>query len=164
MFEAQIAHKIADVTDGTSNTAMMSESLLGDGPTSYIGSIPANPQRVYAYLFGQPVTEANCAGATAWNVENLRGFLWATGEIRCASYNHYYTPNAPLPDCITNDMTIGVGIYTAVGFRGARSNHSGGVNILLGDASVRFASNSVSLATWRALGTRSGGEVLDSSF
>jgi len=42
----------------------------------------------------------------------------------------------------------------------ARSRHAGGVNVLLGDGSVRFASNNISLATWRALSSPQGGEVL----
>jgi len=42
----------------------------------------------------------------------------------------------------------------------SRSYHENGVNVLLMDGSVRFVSNSIPLATWRALGTRAGGEVV----
>ena len=42
----------------------------------------------------------------------------------------------------------------------ARSFHPGGVNVLLMDGSVRFVSDGIALATWRALGTRVGGEVV----
>src|SRR5262249_40689666 len=155
---------ITSVGDGTSNTAMMSESLLGDGPESFTGSIPGNPQTVYAYPAGQPLNDANCAAATQWNVSNRRGFMWATGEIRCGSYTHSPLPNAPTPDCVTNDLTPGPGQYTAVGFRTARSRHSGGINLLLGDGSVRFVSNGISLTTWRSLATRNGGEVLGNDY
>ena len=41
----------------------------------------------------------------------------------------------------------------------ARSYHVGGVNALLMDGSVTYATNSMTQATWRALGTRAGGEV-----
>jgi prepilin-type N-terminal cleavage/methylation domain-containing protein/prepilin-type processing-associated H-X9-DG protein len=158
-FTAGQGFRITDITDGSSNTAMMSESLLGAGPTNAGGPMPSVPhavQRVYAYTgFGTPLSDAACAGAGQWNVSDLRGFMWASGEMRCVSYNHYYTPNAAIYDCVTNDLTT----FTSFAFRAARSNHSGGVNVLFGDGSVRFVNQSVSLATWRALATRSGGDL-----
>ena len=36
----------------------------------------------------------------------------------------------------------------------------GGVNVLLMDGSVRFVANAIDGTTWRALGTRDGGEVV----
>jgi hypothetical protein len=42
----------------------------------------------------------------------------------------------------------------------SRSYHPGIVNVLLMDGSVRSVSNNISLDTWRALGTRAGGEVV----
>ena len=42
----------------------------------------------------------------------------------------------------------------------ARSRHSGGVNAALADGSVRFFGDSTDLDTWRAMGTRAGGEVV----
>jgi prepilin-type processing-associated H-X9-DG protein len=46
----------------------------------------------------------------------------------------------------------------------ANSNHGSGVNLALCDGSVRFVSNSVSMATWRAVGSRDQGEVLGNDF
>ncbi len=42
----------------------------------------------------------------------------------------------------------------------ARSRHPGGVSCLIGDGSVKFVSNSISLQTWRAASSINGGEVL----
>jgi prepilin-type processing-associated H-X9-DG protein len=42
--------------------------------------------------------------------------------------------------------------------------HSGGMNACLGDGSVRFIRESIDMATYRALGSRNGGEVLASDF
>jgi prepilin-type processing-associated H-X9-DG protein len=163
MFMAGSGFRITDITDGSSNTAMMSESLLGAGPQNASGPMPSVPngvQTVYAYTgFGTPLSDAACAGASQWNVSDLRGFMWASGEMRCGSYNHYYTPNAPIYDCVTNDLTT----YTSMAFRAARSRHTGGVNVLFGGG-VRFVSQSVSPGTWRALATRSGGDIPGSDY
>jgi prepilin-type N-terminal cleavage/methylation domain-containing protein/prepilin-type processing-associated H-X9-DG protein len=40
------------------------------------------------------------------------------------------------------------------------SKHPGGVNVCLGDGSVRFVRESIAIGTWRAAGSRDGGEVL----
>jgi prepilin-type N-terminal cleavage/methylation domain-containing protein/prepilin-type processing-associated H-X9-DG protein len=42
----------------------------------------------------------------------------------------------------------------------ARSKHVGGVNVSLADGSVRFISNTIPLATWQALSTMNGNEVI----
>jgi prepilin-type processing-associated H-X9-DG protein len=42
----------------------------------------------------------------------------------------------------------------------ARSYHPGGVNTSFCDGSVKFIKESISLNTWRALGTRAAGEVV----
>jgi prepilin-type N-terminal cleavage/methylation domain-containing protein/prepilin-type processing-associated H-X9-DG protein len=160
MFQAVNPLRFADVTDGLSNTACFSESLLGEGPESASGAAPGGPDRVYGYLgyTGTVVNDANCASPAVWNGANRRGFMWASGEIRCVSYNHYYTPNSKKYDCVCNDPTQG---YVGTGWRGARSKHPGGVNVLLGDGSVRFVRDSVNPVTWLALGTRQGGEVIN---
>ena len=162
MFEAQNGFRLTDVTDGLSNTAMLSETTLGDGPENASGSSnPGGPQTVYAYAgFGTMLSDAACASASQWNVSNHRGFSWATGEMRCASYNHYYTPNSPACDCVTNEGANTPTPYESDAFRSARSHHIGGVNLGLGDGSVRFVSNGIQLSAWRALATRATGDVV----
>jgi prepilin-type N-terminal cleavage/methylation domain-containing protein/prepilin-type processing-associated H-X9-DG protein len=155
---------VVHITDGSSNTAAMSESTLGDGQFGFAVSRPATVDPFTTYVsipygtFNGQLSDAVCDNTSITSLINytdLRGFTWAQGEIRCASYDHYLTPNNPRPDCIGYSGTSGVA------FRGARSRHTGGVNLLLCDGSVRFVSNSVSVTTWRALGTRAGGEVLN---
>jgi prepilin-type processing-associated H-X9-DG protein len=158
-FIAKKTIRVVDIADGSSHTAMLSESTLGGGTESASGAPPAPLDEVYAYLAGGALSESACATATLWNFERLRGFMWAAGEIRCASYNHYFLPNAAQADCITFDIQPGPTRFTALGWRAARSRHSGGVNLALCDGSVRFVRDSVSLATWRAIATRAGGEV-----
>jgi prepilin-type processing-associated H-X9-DG protein len=83
------------------------------------------------------------------------GWYWFwTGRERTL-YNHAQTPNGPIPDC------LGFAMMTAAGMSTARGNHRTGVNVLFGDGSLRFVSNGIHRATWRALGTRNGGEIVD---
>lgn len=42
--------------------------------------------------------------------------------------------------------------------------HPGGVSIGLADGSVRFVTNNITLATWRAIATYNGGETIGSNF
>jgi prepilin-type N-terminal cleavage/methylation domain-containing protein len=158
IFRAKSKGKWKEILDGLSNTAAFSESTLGEGPTIASGPIPGRPDAVYANV-GPPLTPESCAQADLWNFQQLRGYLWASGEIRCASYNHFYTPNAPTYDCVANLSTPGPQQYTAVGLKAARSFHPGGVNVLIADGGVRFVTNDVQGKVWSALSTRAGGET-----
>ncbi|WP_439627811.1 DUF1559 family PulG-like putative transporter [Gemmata sp.] len=77
-------------------------------------------------------------------------------------YTHNYTPNDPTPDLSRNGCvsipeapcTAGHGNWADRNIiLTARSRHAGGANLALCDGSVRFVSNGVPSATWRALGT-----------
>jgi prepilin-type N-terminal cleavage/methylation domain-containing protein/prepilin-type processing-associated H-X9-DG protein len=76
-------------------------------------------------------------------------------------YHHNYTPNSaaldqirycvstPQAPCTTTSPIWAGGQFILT----ARSNHSGGVNVCMGDGSVRFVSNAVPLNVWQALCT-----------
>src|SRR5207248_859298 len=42
----------------------------------------------------------------------------------------------------------------------ASSYHTGGVNLVMADGSVRFVRDSINFAAWQAMGSRAGGEVV----
>ncbi len=44
----------------------------------------------------------------------------------------------------------------------AGSRHPGGVNVMMMDGSVRFAKSTINVATWQAIGTIAGTEVVSS--
>jgi prepilin-type N-terminal cleavage/methylation domain-containing protein/prepilin-type processing-associated H-X9-DG protein len=136
--------RIADVTDGTSNTVAFSETLLGAG-----GPAPAatTDVRLY-YKQASPLSQASCDASTTFVTD--RGALWADGAYNCSLYNNVLPPNSRQMDCVQHSNPA---------WKAARSRHSGGVNVLLGDGSVRFVRDSVALTTWQALGTRAGGDV-----
>jgi prepilin-type N-terminal cleavage/methylation domain-containing protein/prepilin-type processing-associated H-X9-DG protein len=160
-----------DMTDGSSNTLFAAESLLGPGLPSPTASAtaPAPSNRFYTSLNtsvflansafpggwlrgGALVTTrpAECdSGTRNWGV--MRGSSWFWGG---RAWNSVFVtilqPNDSIMDCGAHGR----------GYFASRSNHSGGVNVVLGDGSVRFISNSIAPANWRALSTRGGGEVV----
>ncbi len=122
-----IKTKMASITDGTSNTLLMSEYLM-----------------------------AKASGDTDW-----RGDIHNDdGVFKFMTLN---TPNASTPD-VVNTAVANTDPRMPVTTSGsqhntARSRHPGGVNALLGDGSVRFITNTISLTTWQALGSTQGGEA-----
>ena len=106
--------------------------------------------------------------ATSLNVLGIggRGLIYNDGANN-AEFNAYTTPNSTIPDVIhaqclypylSNSPCFDT--RTLFGFVAARSYHPGGVNALMGDGSVRFNKSSINLATWRALSTTRGSEVI----
>jgi prepilin-type processing-associated H-X9-DG protein len=157
------------ITDGSSHTIAMSESLLGeDTPRDQNSAFsPRGPERNYKFIlsfFGPPdLTDVKCDGSmnynsAAGNANDPRGFAWCSGEYRSALYNHYYPPNAGKYDCITS-VTIDASpqptrLYSAYGWRAARSMHPGGVNVLFADGGTTFVADTIDLDLWKALSTR----------
>jgi prepilin-type processing-associated H-X9-DG protein len=151
VFFSKSSIRFGQLTDGTSHIVAFGESLLGDG----VDSAPTNNDyrhRVVQLSGSTPTTSAACAAASAPAWSGQRGAKWVNGHFADAVYNHFYSPNANVPDCHNASHNFAL--------TSARSNHTGGVNVGLCDGSVRFANDSMKLAIWRALATRSGGEVL----
>ena len=163
--------RFGDITDGLSNTAAFSESLIGlplqtvPAPTnsrerrrSYINvactwtssTVPpatAGLANGYSAPADPSLFEAmTVAISRGW--AGQRGAGWIHGREYWTAYNHYHNPNSNVPDM----GTCGNGIF------GARSEHVGGVHVTLCDGSVRFVSENMDLNTWRAVGTRNGAE------
>lgn len=151
--------RLSDVKDGTSKTIAASESLLGDGPQRLFNRQLVDPRTVYAFANAAPLTQKACGQARMWNFTNRRGFSWANGEYRCTLYNHYFGPNSDQVDCISALIVGDVSQRNvSFGWRGARSNHTGGVNVLMAGGSVHFVEDVVDLEIWRRIGTRRGDE------
>jgi prepilin-type N-terminal cleavage/methylation domain-containing protein/prepilin-type processing-associated H-X9-DG protein len=99
---------------------------------------------------------------------DLRGFTW-WGDS--AGFTTYLGPNSPLPD-VMNDRSYCVnqapnppcnGVPTATNppMGAARSRHAGGgVNVVMGDGSIRFVANGIAIPIWRATSTTNGGEIV----
>ena len=81
---------------------------------------------------------------------------WPVGMYMATMYNHVATPNWQGEDCGAWSAfpdTPGEGAIVS-----ARSYHTGIVNVCFGDGHVVPVSDTIDLTTWRALGSRYGGE------
>ncbi|WP_435021931.1 DUF1559 domain-containing protein [Tundrisphaera sp. TA3] len=173
MFTYQVAYGIRDCTDGTTNTIAFSESLAGDSigtnakPGNGVGlagdvaaakliDASANMTAVNQALAG-----CNTSFQAGTNIFRDSGKYWQNGIEGYSMFNTVVTPNSAQNkwnacrlDCCA---TAGHAHFTK-----ASSLHSGGVNAMMGDGSVKFIKSTINQATWMALGTRSGGEVVSS--
>lgn len=145
----------ADVLDGLSATAFFSEKLRGTGspnPRTDLFVIPAQTSLAATW---QTCNSINPLTATP--LTSKWGYSWVMGENCCTQYNHVAVPNSyscggtGFPGTMSN-MAMQVA---------PSSNHPGGVNVCMGDGTVRFVNETVDLLTWRAIGTRKGGEALN---
>ena len=145
--------RMADVLDGLSNTALFSEKLRGNGSPNPRTDLFVIPNQTSLDATYQTCRTLNTATATP--LTSKWGASWVMGENCCTLYNHVSPPNTtscagfPFPGSMTN-MAMQVA---------PSSHHPGGVNMAMGDGSVRFCASTVDLAVWRAVGTRAGGEA-----
>jgi hypothetical protein len=145
----------AQVSDGLSNTAAISERVRGSG------SPAAND--LLSDLFDKPSvwTETAfrdwCAALSPAEVKPLYrdvngGKTWLEGNMNWTRYNHLLPPGGH--SCKNGSTWDGGVVMTAT------SHHPGAVNLLLGDGSVRFIKVTIAARVWSALGTIQGGESI----
>jgi prepilin-type processing-associated H-X9-DG protein len=135
----------ASIPDGTSNTIVFTET--------------------YAMANGQSLIPTYNGDATLWwwDYNEFQTPSSAGGD--CGTVNYYgpaYTPLIkPSPSfCAANTTSWGWGGTLSVCMCRAVSPHTGGINVGMGDGSVRLVNGSVSGTTWFAACTPNGGEVL----
>jgi prepilin-type N-terminal cleavage/methylation domain-containing protein/prepilin-type processing-associated H-X9-DG protein len=162
---------LAKVKDGTSSTAIFSEWIRGRniGTSSglsqvYVASVPFPttnadpPVPLLTYLNSCKTSTKIYTVTSTGAAYDHKGMKWlnqACGEGGC--YTHIMTPN--LLACVFG----GEDPHPARTLTGPSSKHSGGVNVGFLDGSVKFIKDSVSQATWWAIATRDGGEVVDAA-
>ena len=175
---------IESVTDGSSNTAMFSESLIGSGPAAPVLLNATRRRGTYLWPVALPTTlDAGINGGalaqaftsackslpgTTPSFGGLtppNGNVWIAGNpgscMMWDSYNHFMGPNQT--GCISTSTDTNTGAYgTLPDAMPPSSNHPGGVNVGFADGSVKFIKDSINLPTWWALGSRNGGEVISS--
>ncbi len=167
-FGVNQCRSLAEFVDGTSNTLMMSE---GKAYTTYYRDCPVfsvvnDPNNVPGPDADPYAVLPEYLGGCALKVEDARTQWFESG----AHHNGFTTawppnkktpggPNRVYPDVDVTSSREKLGLPTFAAIT-ARSYHPGGVNALLADGSVRFVKDSINGATWRALGSVAGGEVV----
>lgn len=138
--------RLADITDGLSNTAAFSENVTGD----FSNAVATPKSDVYGVAATVNTPDEAMVACGAIDPLNLAyqswsgvGAPWTQGYHSTTSYRHTAPPGFrscgfPPGRCVMS----------------ANSNHTNGVNIALCDGSVHFISSDISLNTWRALGSR----------
>jgi prepilin-type N-terminal cleavage/methylation domain-containing protein/prepilin-type processing-associated H-X9-DG protein len=159
-FPGKTGFRLADITDGTSSTVGFAEVKSFGSYLNGSGPAPVTPPMTAADVLALGGTLRVGTMHTSW-AEGIGIFVGLTfvfppntavnylnptdGTIYDVDYVYSKADGAP-------NTTVDYGALTA------RSYHSGGVNTLFMDGSVRFVANNINQMTWRALGTRNGGE------
>ena len=169
-----------DVTDGTSNTIAMAERVqanfgiggkgtptIKEGILVNVGAITTSPGSCIAAAAAIRQGDRYTTGAA---VKGRFSSIWCDGQPEINSFYTVTPPNGP--SCINDGNGNADG---AVGMFPPSSMHTGGIQAVLADGSVRFISENIDtgnlgVATvignrspygvWGALGTKGGGEVI----
>jgi prepilin-type N-terminal cleavage/methylation domain-containing protein/prepilin-type processing-associated H-X9-DG protein len=166
---------LRDITDGSSNTVAFAESLVGDPNwqadnshrnNSVTGVTTAQPaavddvSRIPINTLTAALNECTKAYNSGANITTENGARWGWGAVGETLFQTIVPPNSktyPWNTCRAD--CAGCGPDDSI-FSNAQSNHSGGVNVLFADGSVKFVKDSIDMRMWMALGTRDGAEVV----
>jgi prepilin-type N-terminal cleavage/methylation domain-containing protein/prepilin-type processing-associated H-X9-DG protein len=136
-FFTDVSTSFADIRDGLSNTFLVGEAIQG----------PGKPYGVFGPYWGSGEHTA------------VHGFI--AGPLNPVGWQRAWLPNG---QC--GNIAPGAASYATIQLLPYAwdfcSRHPGGVNMLMGDGSVRFFKNSISDYVWSGLGTIAAGEIISS--
>jgi prepilin-type N-terminal cleavage/methylation domain-containing protein/prepilin-type processing-associated H-X9-DG protein len=162
--------RLADVTDGSSHTVCISETITSEGGPSVWDGVSSttgfvltagNDNATNGPELNDYAAQCHQAGL---KLQQTRGSRWLYGAPGHSMYNHVRPPNDPDVDCRgglphsnrTNYWWDRLSLNVA-----ARSRHMGGVHALFCGGHVQFVDDSIEIGLWQALGSRNGSEVVE---
>ena len=132
-------YRMANITDGTSNTIVVGERCAAHAPVTWTGAVTGG--RTPAWMATTPWTAPYSSPGSGPAYD---GADW--NEALCLAHcNANHTPNADQPFADPDTYW---------------SMHPGGANFLFGDGSVHFLASGIDGYTFQYMGTIAGGEVL----
>jgi prepilin-type N-terminal cleavage/methylation domain-containing protein/prepilin-type processing-associated H-X9-DG protein len=154
------------IQDGTSNTALWGEVMRTTDTWPHISGVRTNTVIILdSSVAAGPDNDGraipSCATGAPWTSSiSYTGLefdrdLWGT-----TFYTHTLPPNWNRK-VATGNQQYNCGDTAIAHFHVAASSyHTGGVNVCFADGSVHFIADSIDFATWQAMGSMAGGEVL----
>ncbi|MEQ1825438.1 MAG: DUF1559 domain-containing protein [Pirellula sp.] len=183
VFSASLPCKLGEITDGTSNTIVISEHLKANfGLSTAVANQFSNKIATITSVAGMTLSPGVCltrssgANVNAGQVVKGRfGSLWTDGQTERVGFSTVLPPNAAgCTDDANGNADSGPNPFGLI--VPPSSNHTGGVVAGLADGSVRFISQSIDTGNlnsgvaqpasgpslygaWGALGSKSGGDI-----
>ena len=166
---AAVKVRLDDIKDGTSNTIAVAEIFRGRrtairGGAGAGGSSLDGNGRCYRWMV-EGACEVTGTLGRGGSLGDMSGYQTAGGNA--GGFLQVGATTAQTGDGGPNDNRADQASWNGEndegahnGFRPASSQHIGGVQVLLGDGSVKFSSNNVDSNVWNAAHSRSGGEVM----
>ncbi len=150
----------ADFLDGLSNTIAIAE-VQAFTPRFHDTNLPTSPPTL-------PEAVSASVSGGAWSPTNGHT-EWVCGRSIHTGFTTLFTPNTVIPHTDGDGRVHNISVSSSregrsptevtYGIIPSRSYHPGIVQGLMMDGSVRSVSETIDSGTWRAMGTRAGGEV-----
>jgi prepilin-type N-terminal cleavage/methylation domain-containing protein/prepilin-type processing-associated H-X9-DG protein len=163
VFGSGISYKVADITDGTSNTIAVGETSRFAGDAQVPGTNPfnfGNARVPSGFVWSGP-------GVPGWNNDiRVTGGAFTFVKVNSPPDTQNAGNNLNLcnPPNLTPTNTQAYFAKTPgcqnLGQWGFHSNHPGGVNFVFCDGSVKFLKSTTNSLVFMALGSRNLGEVI----